>query len=292
MSELNDQNGGAPVEPPREEAPSLRWAPGQLSDQQRLSAAAPPPGAGPEEPESPPLPPPEPSPSWERIEEVGFFSALFRTIREVLFQPAEAFERLPREPALGRALLFAVLLGTIGEYAAAGYGMLFAHFSALLGRSGEMSGEMGFAEILKRLQLGQPPLDPRLIHLIQMIVVALAPIRIIIMTFIWAGIVHLLLMLFSGANQGYETTFRTLCYVKGATSVFGLIPVCGLFPIAFVWAIVCAIIGLASSHQTSGGKAAGAVLTPYLLCCFCLGTMGVLAALRLVQSAGQGPISF
>jgi hypothetical protein len=292
MSDQNDQNGGGFGEPPREEERPLRWAPGQLSEQQRLSAAAQPPGTGPEPPESPPLPPPEPKPSWERLEEVGFFGALFRSIREVLFEPGETFARMPREPALGRALLFAVLLGTIGAYADAGYGFLLNLVLPNLGIPGAMSDQASFNELFKHLGFQQPQIDPALRRFLEISMIAIAPIRIIIWAFIWAGIIHLLLMLFNGANQGYETTFRTLCYVKGATSVFGLIPLCGLFPIAFVWAIVCAIVGLASSQQTSGGKAAGAVLTPYLLCCLCLGMVGVGLLLRYLQAVGSGPISF
>jgi len=240
----------------------LRWAPEESFEPQRPSASLPP-------GEPPPLSPP-PLPSWEQLEEKGLLSALFLSIKEVLFQPAETFSRMPRRIALGRPLVFAVMLGTLGAMITLLYSLLHQAVPPLGETLGATPTEATFGEILERL--GIPAIMPGPTEMLvwQIGWVAMAPIWIAIWAFVWSGIVHLLLMLLGGARHGYETTFRTLCYVKGATSMLALIPFCGAFPIAFVWAIVCSIIGLTHSQETSGGKAAAAVLVPYLFCCCCL----------------------
>jgi len=91
----------------------------------------------------------------------------------------------------------------------------------------------------------------------------------LVVWFIWTGIVHLLLMLFGGANRGYEATFRTMSYANGSVAIFYLFPICGAY-VAIVWSLVVQIIGLREIHETSGGKAAAAVLVPIGFCIACL----------------------
>ena len=75
-----------------------------------------------------------------------------------------------------------------------------------------------------------------------------------------------MLLLLGGARRPYETTLRVSAYASGATSVLGLIPLCGAF-IGGIYAVVVAIIGLSRAHEISTGKAAAAVLLPIVLCC-------------------------
>jgi hypothetical protein len=94
----------------------------------------------------------------------------------------------------------------------------------------------------------------------------LAPFLIITGLFISSGILHLFLMMVSGARAGFEATFRVLAYGYSINIFFVVIPVCGGL-IAGVWAIVLMIIGLKEAHQTTGGKAAFSVFAPVFVCC-------------------------
>ena len=57
-----------------------------------------------------------------------------------------------------------------------------------------------------------------------------------------------------------------MAYAFGSAQPIGIIPFCG-GPIAIVWGLIAAVIGLAQTQQTTTGKAAAAVLTPTVLCC-------------------------
>jgi len=262
MVDSADQNSGDIEGQTGGEERPLRWAPDEMSEQQRLSVAPPPSEPRGQSDELPP-PPPQPLPSWEHLEEEGFASALFLTIKEVLFDPSATFSRMPREMALGRPLFFAVLLQTVAAMVGVFYQALWEMVFP--------SGQNPLQQIFQQMGINMPlPAGSEMV-LLSLISIVLVPFFVIIWLFIWSGIVHLALMLVGGVNYGYEATFRTLCYVSGATAVLGLIPFCGVFPIAFVWSVVCSIIGLTQTQETSGGKATAAVLLPYLLCCCCIG---------------------
>jgi hypothetical protein len=101
-------------------------------------------------------------------------------------------------------------------------------------------------------------------------------------TFVAAGVMHLMLLLLGGARRGFEATFRVAAYAH-ATSLLLLVPFCGL-PITLVWRVVTYVIGLAEAHQIGHGKALAAVLLPLVaVCCCCAGLVfafaGALASL-------------
>lgn len=263
MSDSTDSNGGGiEGQSPGEEKP-LRWAPGEGAAPQRLSA--PPPSEFPPPSEEPPPPLSQPPlPSWERLEEEGFGRALVLTIKEVLFQPGETFARMPRTATLGRPLLFAVLVGTFGAVVATCYDTL--------SRAVSPSAQQFYARLFQQFGIQEVP-GPRELLFWSMCGIALTPFLIIIGAFVGSGVFHLLLMLFGGANHGYETTFRTVCYTYGAAAVLAIIPMCGQGLIMPIWFIVCCIIGLSRTQETSAGKAVAAVLAPLVLCCCCIGAL-------------------
>jgi hypothetical protein len=85
-------------------------------------------------------------------------------------------------------------------------------------------------------------------------------------------------MIVGGANNGFEATVRVVCYAQTA-QLAGIVPFCGGL-IAAIWAIVLYVIGLATAHRTTQGKAVLAVLLPVVLCCAFVAAlvfMGVLA---------------
>ena len=52
-------------------------------------------------------------PSWERRDEIGFFVALLRSIKEILFYPKATFSGLSTSDTVGGPLLYAVTLGAV-----------------------------------------------------------------------------------------------------------------------------------------------------------------------------------
>ncbi len=187
---------------------------------------------------------------WEDRENIGFLKGFFTTAKNVLFSPSVFFKKMPVQGGLIDPLLFALILGMTG--------FMFLYFWDILlhdGMRNFMTPEMKAAAGQYRFQgIGLA------------LLAFLAPVLIIIGLFILSGILHVFLMMVNGARAGFEATFRVVAYGYSINIFFVAIPVCGIF-IAGVWAIVLMIIGLKEAHQTTGGKAAVAVFSPFLVCC-------------------------
>ncbi|MBK7977200.1 MAG: YIP1 family protein [Deltaproteobacteria bacterium] len=106
--------------------------------------------------------------------------------------------------------------------------------------------------------------------------------------FLAAGVIHVCMLVVGGAKQGFETTFRTVCYTNGSFALLQVIPsalsipfmsggaagiagVMGLGLVLVVWRSVVQVIALARAHEASVMRAAIAVLLPAIVCC---GTVG------------------
>lgn len=106
-----------------------------------------------------------------------------------------------------------------------------------------------------------------------------APLLNLIILFIWSGVVHLFLTLVGGAQQGFSTTLRVICYSETA-SIAVVVPVVGGL-VQPIWLLILQIIGLTQAHRISGAKAAFAVIVPLLGCCSCLVGVGVMSGLAV-----------
>ena len=196
--------------------------------------------------------PPIPCPVGRQRNEIGFVSALFLSIKEILFDPAKTFPRMPVRGGIGGPLLFAIILGSFGAVV----GFIFQ----LLLR-GTMFGIMS--------QMNAPGAEGQILGMgFALFFTMLSPFIVAVFIFVESGICHAGLMLVGGANQGYETTFRTVCYVKGAAGLLSLVPCFGIF-VSIVWYWVCGTIGLQETHQTTTGRALFAVLLPMIACLTC-----------------------
>ena len=202
---------------------------------------------------------PESSLPWqERQRHASGFAAMLKTIRVVLFQPSVAFSQIQVEGSLGSSMLFVVILGTAGAFFAAFWQVLMhlVGFAAPLARGGgeEMAvlvGGMGVYFVL---------------------LVLLAPLFILIGSFLGAGLLHVCLWLVGGVTQPFEATYAVVAYMSGSTAVFNLVPICGGL-VGWIWGLVVEIIGLARVHNTGVGRAVLAVFLPLIACC---GVMGVI----------------
>jgi hypothetical protein len=189
---------------------------------------------------------------WERRNEIGFINAFVETVGLVLTRPTEAFTVMRTGGGVGDPLLFGVIGGSIGVIVWS----VVSFALQSLGWSG-MFAQQSFLEDLIGAGLSGAILVIRLV---------LTPLLVAAGLFIWAGLVHLFLMMVGGANKTFETTFRALSYAYGSTNLFVILPCCGWI-IALVWGLIADCIGISRTHETDIGRAVMAVLLPLVLCC-------------------------
>lgn len=186
---------------------------------------------------------------WENREEIGFFSGLFKTLKEALFTPSEFFRKMPVSGGLTDPLLYALIIGMVGL-------MVHYFWDMLLYNS-----MPDFIASEVKTAAGRSMVEGLRSPLAAMI----TPFLFIFWLFIVSGALHLFLLLARGALAGFEATFRVLAYGV-SPFVFLIVPFCGM-PIAGLWVMAISIIGLKEAHGTTGGKAAFAVLFPFIFCC-------------------------
>lgn len=235
-------------------------------------ASAPPPGSA-----WHPSWPPESEPAarsgipWEDRQRLGFLPALFATIRLSLFEPTHFFSRLhprgatPPPPGgpIANPILYAIVVGVPGAVASIFWQFVVASLGLF---SGGDAGEALFS-------VGT-----------SIIVAALSPILIPITLLVATAIIHLFLLLFGGAKEGFLATFRVLCYAS-APELFQLIPICGI--VSGIWWVVIAGIGLKAVHRTTSPRAFGAILLPGLACCGLIAFLLLMAGMAgLLEAMG------
>jgi hypothetical protein len=191
--------------------------------------------------------PPGPIP-WEDPARTSAFERFAETVKLLATRPHDAFAGMPTTGGIGSPLLYAIVVGWIGIAVAVIWNTLLqGMWIPFMGGGEEAAFAAGFTAVWA----------------IGMIIAA--PILVIIGVFIGAAILHLMLMIVGGANNGFEATVRVLCYAQTA-QLAGIIPFCGGL-ISMVWAIILYVFGLATAHRTTQGKAVLAVLLPVVLCC-------------------------
>ncbi len=214
---------------------------------------------------SPPPPPAAPTQAaripWEDPARTSAFERFAETVKLLATRPGEAYAGMPTSGGIGSPLLYAVVVGWIGIAFAVVWNMLFQGMWLPFMDLGDEAAV--FAGFTAAWGIGM---------------LFLAPLFVLVGVFIGAAILHLMLMIVGGANNGFEATVRVVCYAQTA-QLAGIIPFCGGL-ISAVWAIVLYVIGLATAHRTTQGKAVLAVVLPVVLCCAfaaALAFMGVLA---------------
>jgi hypothetical protein len=183
---------------------------------------------------------------WDERQTKGLFNAFIETLQMVLSRPVAAFTAMKREGGLGEPLLYATIGGTFGVVFAVVYNFVLRSFSSLGDRHGALAHLLG--------GLGW------------IVILILAPVFVVIGTFISSAILHVCLMIVGGSKQTFETTFRVVCFAEGSASPLLVIPFCGGL-IAGIWKIVLYCIGLARAHETDTGRAVLAVVLPVVVCC-------------------------
>lgn len=272
---LADPN--APKEPP----PPPPVPPPAGAEPARGSFEPPSPAAGSAPPQGGLPPPPPPGGGWAPLPPVppvppdamaapfaerarrGFFAAYFETWKLTCIETQKFFARV-RIDQTSSAVLFGVLSAGAG-----------GAVSALFGWLSRASWLAMMRQVMDKMPTGQMEMVDKFSGLFgggfAVAQLVAAPIMALVWMFIGAGIIHLLLLLFRGANRGFDATLTVVAYSYGIQVLLAL-PGCGGL-VAMVWQAVILIIGLAAAHRCGTGKSAAAVLLPLLLvcCCLCIG---------------------
>ena len=188
-------------------------------------------------------PHPETTFPWPPAPGASVIDAFASTWKQVCFEPATFFRRMPREDYFGAVIAYYLVIGV----AVAG---IHLFWSSILGNIGFISAlfpedESRFGPVVEFL---------------------FSPIILLITLYIVTGVCHLVLMLARGARHGFETSTRVFAF-SYSPAILAAIPFLGNI-VAFFWMTWLAITGLREAHQTDGAKAAIAVLVPlFLLLC-------------------------
>jgi hypothetical protein len=214
---------------------------------------------------------------WDRADESAFGS----TVKMVLFSPTQAFYKMHRTGGLGKPLQFCISGAMLGTVITLAYNFAF-QITMLLILISRAQGEVPLGQIALRVGISiGGGLVGGLIA---------SAIGAVIGAFLYGGLFHLCLAAIGGANHTFETTFRVVCYSLGATAMYQLIPACGGL-VSAVSFTVTMIIGLYAAHETSGGKAALAVLLPGIVCAVVCGLIAfmLLSAFNLMGGVPAPP---
>ena len=206
-----------------------------------------------------PIDAPQEKTAWERRQETGILRGLLSTLRESLFSPTAFFRKMTVNGGLAEPTMYAMITGMAGITLFVVWQILFQDSMPMPGGVKDAGRGSAFWGIL-------------------------APFFIIANLYLWAGMLHFLLVMVRGVRQGYEATFRVAAYSYGAM-VFLAVPFCG-WPVAAAWSAILAVIGLKEVQGASGGKAAFAVLFPAFLCCAATALFAVLVFGTLAASFG------
>jgi len=204
-------------------------------------------------------------PPWENREQLGFFRAIWETMKGVLINPIQTFAEMRTAGGIGKPILYAIILGSIGGIIGIIWQGLFSTLNLML--------ELEIAKYVANVA-----------YLIFMAICM--PLLVIIGLFISSGIAHLFLIIVGGANKGFETTFRVFAYTNGSVALFQIVPFCGGI-VSGIWGLVCNIIGLKEAHETTTGKAVLAILLPALVAIFCCGGAILLAVILGIIGTGK-----
>ncbi|HEY2416258.1 MAG TPA: YIP1 family protein [Pirellulaceae bacterium] len=187
---------------------------------------------------------------WEN--EPRTLGCFFRTMSAVLGSPTRAFSIMRRDGGLGIPLLYN--LYAVGMLMAIGMLFLLPILALVMvfndqDNGPEIAGFVGGMAIFGAIYL--------------LVLVVIVPL-------VSAAAMHVILLMMNGAKQGFETTFRVMCYGYYSALVpatfLNLVPYLGGLA-SIIWIIVLLVHGLARGHEISGGKATVAVVLPLFACC-------------------------
>jgi hypothetical protein len=180
------------------------------------------------------------APPWENRSELGLWQGIYQTFKAVLFSPERLFSTMTHRGGFTEPLAFGLLLGSIGS--------MFGFFWLFLMISGGL------------LAVGEQLMGRVSMSLVFFAIIIISPLFVVIAMFIGSAVLHLLLLIVRGGNNGFEATFRVVSYSQ-ATQIWAVIPFIGGF-IGGLWILIVQIVGLREIHETSYLRVILALLIP------------------------------
>jgi hypothetical protein len=183
------------------------------------------------------------------------------TLQKSLFTPTEFFRNLPPVGAIGAAMFYAVIVGTVSAAVATMWHYASAYPAGIV--------------MVPSWQI--PPLAGYLWAAGLMIL----PLLIVAATIIRGLILHLSLTVTGGGAGDFGSTLKVVSYAASA-SAFNVFPFVGA-PIAFIWRVVITVIGLREVHRITTVRAFVAWLLPFLVISFLAAMLMVALAVALFK---------
>ena len=180
----------------------------------------------------------EQKPAWESGE--GFIGAFFKTTFECLFHPVLFYRKVALGEGYLSPLIYGLITGIIGIGGLTVWQWLLASF---VPRGSSLSH------------------IPSPFQLIPMII--FMPFGLIAGMFIGSAVVHVCLVIVGGSKNGFQATFRVICY-SFCTDLLLLVPILGVL-VSTVYMPILTIIGVREGHGISTGRAVLGVLLPAIL---------------------------
>jgi len=203
---------------------------------------------------------------WDNRKEIGFFTALVKTIGAIIAHPTEFFRNMKDGEDIVEPMIFGFIteaLVLIGSYIwIIPLIFIIPGLVAVLGEDPDVAAFAGISTAF------------RLVFQFIMGLIGIIP-----GLFINAGVLHLGLLILGANKRSYIETFKVVCFSKGA-SVLTIVPVFGI--ILGMYNVVVEIIGLRERHETTTGKAILAWLIIPLICCVLVAVLVVPLAAGLI----------
>lgn len=182
-----------------------------------------------------------------KITKQGFF----RTWKEIIFNPTNFFEKLPKKIKYKEPSLFYVKLQLLISLLALFFVVLFVGLIA----------SVGIIFNNPSLSFGLGGLSIWAVFLIALFAIPFTLLFSWLILFLATGLVHLFVLLFGG-RQGYVETFKTLAY-SSAPMIGVFVPFLGWF--AYIYCIVLQGIGIHKRHKLSLTRSLGVILLPVFI---------------------------
>jgi len=180
---------------------------------------------------------------WEDPRFLGVFPSLFATVKSVLFSPETFFHSLDAERGIREPFAFGLLMGSTSA--------MFSLFWKFLVLSGGL------------MVVDLPFFGSETAWLVFLLILVFVPAFVTMSMFVFASILHLMLLLVRGGDGGFRASFRVIAYAQAA-QIWTVIPFLGGW-VGFVWQFIVQVIGLREIHRTSYFRVISAFLIPVML---------------------------
>ncbi len=180
---------------------------------------------------------------WQDRASIGFFKAMWETIKYVLLKPGEFFDNLEIQKSLKETYLF--------------YFVIYSCANII---------SLVIAMLLKPVSNGMFVFISAALFMLLFVSIGI---------FITSGIWHLWIMILGGKG-GFKGTFNVLAYSSASTSIFLIIPFIG-GAISGIWGIIVGVKGFKRVHNFTTARAIFAYFNIIVI----IFAIGILAAIAI-----------